>query len=212
MNLSGRWIPNNLCRYLVFRKLRLKCHGPVDSPWIVTSFQRGPYRRNGKNRIASPWGHLRDMISTSCSRLTSAGSHLLDGTLERLQWEWYCISMVFLPRTHSPGLTMRKTSDNPRPPGGGILQNAWRILLKSVQTRKLSSNTRAVRHGHSPQEPKETWQLNEMWYLGQDPKRGGQEVKNEGNLKKLIILYQYSFISCGKCRRKNERHVRNSPD
>ena len=152
MNLSGRWIPNNLCRYLVFRKLRLKSHGPVDSPWIVTSFQRGPYRRNGKNRIASPWGHLRDMISTSCSRLTSAGSHLLDGTLERPQWEWYCISMVFLPRTHSPGLTMRKTSDNSRPPGGNstkrltstpqICPNEETVIKhKGCETRPQSTGT-----------------------------------------------------------------------
>lgn len=69
--------------------------------------------------------------------------------------------MIFLPKTHNPGLLMRKTSDIPKL--GVVLQ-----VISSVLTtaKVMKSKERQI---NRPEEPGKTWQLNAVWCPRLDP-------------------------------------------
>lgn len=72
-----------------------------------------------------------------------------------------------------PSLIMRKTADESHL--RRVLQNTWPILLKTVRAKQ---NKESVKNFHSREVPKELWQINVMWHLGQDPGKALGQTKD----------------------------------
>lgn len=80
------------------------------------------------------------------------------------------------------------------------IYSRWPVLLNTVEVVK---NKNSLRNCHSQEEPKEMWQLNEMypeWDAGPGKntlgKNGGNQVKYG---LQLLIVYRYWLTSCDKC-------------
>ena len=123
---------------------------PKTGPW------KGQWWKGGKLQ----WRNLANVTLAGWSRLTSSVINRVDilCTFDMMWWEGHFISVVFLPKTHNPSLTMRKTSEKAKLKG--ILQTTWLVLFKIV---KIIKNKESKRNCNRPEELNETWQLNVMW-------------------------------------------------
>lgn len=82
---------------------------------------------------------------------------------DKMEWKEHFSSAVFSPKCII--LIMKNSSklglEN-------ILKNMWLVLIKAI---KVTKNKVRLRNCHKPEETRETWKPNAMWYLGLDPKK-----------------------------------------
>lgn len=94
---------------------------------------------------------------------------------------WWFISVVFLPKSHNPNLTIRKTLNKFQ--SKDILQNTWLVLFKTFEVIK---NKEYLKNCHNREESKEIWQLNVKWC----PRLvSGTEKRHLGKIKEIWINY-----------------------
>lgn len=100
--------------------------------------------------------------------------------VDMMWWDWHFTSVVFLLKTHILSLIMRKTSNKSQLKD--ILQNTWRVVLK---TFKVIKNKESVRNCHRQEEPKETRRHNVMW--GPGAKKDSREKPSHLNKVCTVI-------------------------
>lgn len=121
-------------------------------------------------------------------------------------WEWHLTSILLLPKTNNPSLTVKKTSDKSQMED--ILQNSWPVLLKKSKSKssKIMKVWETVKDKRSLRRHD-----NKIWYGFfdgiQEEKKGirQQTMKCEYHmvhtLTKLYfyLVCQYLFINSDKC-------------
>lgn len=73
--------------------------------------------------------------------------------LDMMWWEWHFTSKAFLPKIHSPSLTLRKTSDTNR----GMF---YKTLASTPQNLQDDQEKESLRNCYRPEESKEIWHRN----------------------------------------------------
>ena len=163
-----RRIASSFCRYSAFKEVGHKSPLLQCRLCMVTSFQKYSRKGVGKITLTLQQRNLANTTSTRWSRSTATAISHVDsmiGYLDVMWWEWHFTSVVFLPKAYSPNLIMRKIVGKSQL--RDILQNTWTVLFKTV---KIVKNKGILRNFHGLEEPKETWELNVMWYPRWDPK------------------------------------------
>lgn len=150
-------------------KLRSKC-----GLCVVTSLPRTQYEEGRKSDLTVEKPGRHDLSHV-------VGQVKIKGCKSRwsyLPWsdvmKMTVISVVSVPKTYHPSLTMRKAQEKSQL--RDILQNVWLVLFKTCKDIK---NKEHLRNCDSWERPKETRWLRIMWYPGWD---SGAE---EGNWVKL---------------------------
>ena len=108
----------------------------------------------GINNNATVW-NLANTTLTKRWRLTSPpDATQMSCTPDTMQQEGWFISVVF-PKFYDPRLILKEMSDWLKL--RDMLQIAWAVLLKIA---KAMENKEGLRNCHTPEDTKETWQLN----------------------------------------------------
>ena len=141
-------IPNTVCRYSTFKRVNHHSCGPC----IVTFLQR--LKRVGE-KTTLQWKIQTNTTSSRWSRLRSTLISLVDG-----MYLWFDaendIYLCGLP-LKNPSLIMRKT-------GNSNWETLYQKVVQYFSKLSRSSNKESMENGPRQEEPKETWQLNVMWY------------------------------------------------
>ena len=159
--------------------------------WTATPFKRGLHKENNMERVGKS-DFSEDLTKTNpegwaksaCAPVRHGDSRCPD----RGRWGWPLTSVVFLPRTHSLGLIMRKASEWSQLEGAP-LPNISPVPLKTV---RVIQNKGSLRKCHSQEKPKETWQLNVIrcwgWGPGTNERHQIKKKKSLRNLNKMQTL------------------------
>ena len=154
--------------------------------WTATPFKCGLHKENNMERVGKS-NFLENLTKTNpegWSRSTFTPVSPVDSRYPDSGW-WgrHLTSVVFLPKTHSLRLIMRKASEWSQL-GGAPLQSISPVLLKTV---RVIQNKESLRKCHSQEKPKETWQLNVIrccrW--GPETDKRTSNLKKEKNLRNL---------------------------
>ena len=136
--------------------------------WTGPPFKCGLHKENNMERVGK--GNFSENLTKThpegWAKATSTPvSHVDSRYPDTGWWEWPLTSVIFLPKTHSLGLIMRKASEWSQL-GGAPLPNISPVTLKTV---RVTQGKESLRKCHSQEKPKETWQLNVITCSGWGP-------------------------------------------